>query len=479
MITNDEVFDRLSAANPQPDISDLVPTTAQFNEFLRELEEGPVETITKPPEYDKKPIGRGLLTAVSAFALILIVVGAAWLLTRDGEFDTPPATETPATTTVPEEIESSAPVEETPAVGEASQAVLDEFVATYNAGDIQGYMNLFVPGVVTVLGDKGGRPSPNGPHSGNDFNRDLPNHGAKIAWEMDMGTTLALSDCEGDLVVTCRAEYADFYTSALLGGDATRLVLGIEDGKIVSYRETALQGESIDNMDANFDEWLQSASGYGVSGPIFITSVDIRYSRDSARHWQVFGRLYLESLGYEVDQPDFLTGVSLEDAAVAIEFADAFASGNAQKWAAMLPADGFTYSPDGPTIQGDDVVRTAEWETAFNGTMELASCSPRFASSIVCTYLIQNDFLRTGSYDPRPVDWTFAVVDGQLTEVTVFDARRRDILTQTEALATWAAENRPDVTVLVDADTGEFVHTVENAAAVATLLNDFWLSNQP
>lgn len=56
MITSDEVFDRLSAANPHPDISDLVPTTAQFNEFLRELEEGPVETITKPPEYDKKAI---------------------------------------------------------------------------------------------------------------------------------------------------------------------------------------------------------------------------------------------------------------------------------------------------------------------------------------------------------------------------------------------------------------------------------------
>lgn len=110
MITNDDVFDRLSAANPHADISDLIPTTADFNAFLRGLEERPVETITKPPEYEKKPIRHGLLTAVSAFALILIVVGAAWLLTRDGEADTPPATETPATTTVPEGIESSTPV---------------------------------------------------------------------------------------------------------------------------------------------------------------------------------------------------------------------------------------------------------------------------------------------------------------------------------------------------------------------------------
>lgn len=220
------------------------------------------------------------------------------------------------TTTVPEEIESSTPVEETPTVSEASQAVLDEFAAAYNAGDIQGYMNLFTPGLVTVLGDKGGRPSPNGARSGNDFNRDLPNHRAKIAWEMAMGTTLALSDCEGDLDVTCRAEYTDFYTAALLGGDATRLVLGVENGKIVSYRETALQGESIDNVDTAFSTWLENE--YNVTGPLFTTIYDIVYTEASAKRWQVYGRLYLESLGYEVDQPDFLTDVALEDAAVTI-----------------------------------------------------------------------------------------------------------------------------------------------------------------
>lgn len=350
-------------------------------------------------------------------------------------------------------------------------------VATYNAGDIQGYVDLFTPGLVTVLGDMGGRPSPNAAGSGNDFSRDLPNHRAKVAWEMDMGTTLALSDCGGDVVVTCRAEYADFYTAALLGGDATRLELGIEGGAIVSYRETALGGLTIDNMDENFWSWLEREFERDVIGPIFVGTYDIRYSHDSAKRWQVYGRLYLESLGYTVDTPDFLTNVSFEDAAVALQFSDAFSSGDPQKWAAMLPADGFTYSPVGPTIQGDAVARTADWAILFNGTMAFESCAPRFASSVVCTYLTQDDFLRTGSFEPHPFEWTFAVVDGQMSDVTVFDPQRFQTTNQIARFATWATENRPDVTILVDEATGEFVHTAENTSAVQSLLNEFWADN--
>ena len=469
MITSDDVFDRLSDANPHPDISDLVPTSSQLTAFLRELEGDPVETITRPPEPDRKPVRGGLLAAAAAFALVLIVIGAAWLLDNDAAIDTPADT-TIATTIAPT---TTAPTtEDAVAVNPESQAVLDDFVASYNARDLDGYMSLFAPGITTGIGDRGGRPSPNGSGSGNDFNRSLEQHQAKVAWEMDMDTQLTLEECEGELIVTCTASYDDFFLTPQIGPAQSTLVLGIENGSIVSFRETAINGNVTDDLDTEFiDSWLLSEHGINRRGLTTVNPYDIEYTPASAMRWHVFGRLYAASKGIATDEAPFAPGVALEDLAVAVKFGDALGT-TEDKWIDMWDEPTYQYVSGEEYTMDEETVRSANsWAGLTDGTQTLKACEPASGDRILCTYAAEDAFSRAIGMDPYDSIWSFEVVDGRVSDVRLFNGGWLAYAAQVDVFASWATENHPDVGVT--ADFGEFLYTEANAEAVLSLLDEY------
>lgn len=462
MITSDDVFDRLSEANPHPDISDLVPTSSQLTAFLRQLEGEPVETITRPPEPDQKPVRGGLLVAAGAFALVLIVIGAAWLL-NDDQATEAPADTTVATTAPPT---TAAPPAEEPAVSAASQVVLDSFAATYNTGDLDGHLALFAPGATIALGDNGGRPSPNGAQSGTDFNRTLEQHGERIAHEARLNTQMELSDCSGDELVRCTATYRDFISDALMGGDLTTVTLEIVDGEIRTLTETAVNGRAYDDWLWEMGKWVES--NHGVS----LDWTNPSFDPSSAAKWHVFGRLYLDFARRPYAPVPFAPDVELEDLAAAVKFGDALGT-TEDAWMAMWHQPTYRYVSDQEYTMDEETVRTiATWAILMDGTETLKACEPiSDGERVLCTYAAEDAFSRAIGMDPWDSLWSFAVVNGRIADVQLFDGGRLAYAAQVDAFTDWAAENHPEVGV--SAGFGEFVYTQENAEAVLSLLDEY------
>ena len=463
MITHDDVFDRLADANPHPDTTDLVPTSAQVAAFLRELEEAPVETITRPPEPDNKPIRGGLLAAAGAFALILIVVGAAWLL-NDDPAENIPADTTIAPTTVPPTTVATA---EEPAVSASSQAVLDEFVATYNEGNVDRHIGLFAPGTTIAIGDNGGRPSPNGAMSGTGFNRTLDQHRDRIAHEVRMGTTIELTDCAGDEVVACSARYRDFISEALMGGDRTTLTMEIADGRIHLLREVARDGLSYDEWLWGMSNWVEAE--YGVS----LNNIQPAYDRGSAVKWHIFARLYLDYAGREFGPAPFAPNVPLEDLAVMWLHIDDFSNADTDGLLSNWPSASIEFEASELTLDQRGVENWSSWLAATGSSLVIESCEPRFAESVMCTVEVQEPF-RTAARLATPIEndtleWTMTIESDVVDEVLVFEPGP-GYLDAIQAFRDWASDQ--GVEVLID-DSGFFLATEENIAAIEGLLEDY------
>lgn len=465
MITNDDVFDRLKAANPQPDITDLVPTPSQFADFLHELEGTPVHTITKPPEPDKRTTPRGLLVAAAAF-IVVIVLGGVWLVA--GSEDVTPPTDTVATTTLATTT-TTPPDAGTPPVSPEAQAVLDEFVRTYNEGDIAGHMALMSPGLTIIAGDRGGRSSPNGTGMGMTFPRDLASYERRIAWEKTVGTTVELSGCEGDGPVSCLATYHDFLSDPIFGGDTVRVELAIDQGVIVEYTETAVNGATFDGFLNGARVWIEKTYGRSLDHNDVVIEDPIE--------WSVYGRLYLESIKLPVPDMPFAPGVSPDEMRIVFESLRWIENGATSDISDIWPATTLRLYPTGDDIQYD-VAHVGAWSTwldAVGADLSIVSCEPVYIAEKECVVTV-NDDLRaalSGDSDDWVMTWIFDVRDGVVVDLNVFDKRHDDYLEAVSAFAEWASQLAEPVTIELDPVTGDFVPTESNVLAYRTLIGEY------
>lgn len=464
MITSDDVFDRLAAANPQPDISDLVPTPSQFTEFLRNLEGEPVHTITKPPEPDKRTRRSGILVAAAAFAVV-IVIGSVWLFAAREPAE-PPTNVEPTTTALPSTTTRSEPP---PLVSEASQAVLDAFVKTYNDGDVDGYMALMHPDLTVVASDNGGRPSPNGAFTGTTFRRDLSTYQKRIEWEVRVGTTIELADCEGDTRVTCVATYHDFLSDAILGGDTVRVELGLDNGRIVEFTETAINGSTFDQFLGSVRRWSESEHG------VRLDNLDVLIT--DPLDWSVYGRLYLASINMPVPEMPFAPGVTPEEMRLVIESLRWLENGAKADTAEFWPEPFIEYQVVDLALDSSQVTAWARWIDAIDVDIRLVSCERRSGDETSCTITIE-DFLRHAVGGPAndwETMWTFDASTGVVGGVEVFDGRHSDYLAEVEAFAEWAAQRGEPVVIEIDPVTGDFMPTEANVAAYQALIAEYVL----
>jgi hypothetical protein len=308
-----DVLDRLAAANPMPDGASK-PESIMSAAALRNViddRRGTMQThdidkvaTTEPPA----PRRRGLLVAAAAFATVVAVGIGIALITNAGSepeqdvIDSPPTTAVAPTTEAapPTTVTEAAPsttVTEAPTIGEADLAFVAAYVDAYNSGDVDRYEALFTESTTLVMGDRGGRPSPNGNASGTTFNRTLESWLNKYVWEIAIGSQLELSSCTGDSgVIRCRADYTDIFIEPLMGVASTNVELVVAEGAITVYRETAINGSVLDNWQASLFDWVQG-DAVAVGNALCFNSLEPISTPECAAEWTQLVPQYLEYIG--------------------------------------------------------------------------------------------------------------------------------------------------------------------------------------
>ncbi|MBT8207308.1 MAG: hypothetical protein KJO18_03455, partial [Acidimicrobiia bacterium] len=223
-MSNHDAFERLRRANPAP--TRVVDDKPSAFEMLATVQDRPAAPRAPQPRRVRE-WRFGLTVAAVAFAVAVLVAIPLLLFNRGGA-ELPPATSLPVVTTTTVET-TVAPPRTTAPLDSSQQQLVDSFVTTYNAGDVDAFSDLLHP----------------------EFRREItrelalepqPLETVRTLFEVDaaLNTEIALECSSGTSALICElTRFDDLHRILDIPPTADRRwLLTFENGELISWAES-------------------------------------------------------------------------------------------------------------------------------------------------------------------------------------------------------------------------------------------------